>query len=107
MLHSIVASTWWLLEQLLLLVRLHHGNVALHVEVLLAVDDVMSCCLEGAICAGLEGLPVVAVWHARLSMLVALREAHGRGTSDRAIQIRLFCIVQIRPRVQLWQTNQT
>ena len=90
--------TWWLLEQLLLLMRLHYSDIALHVKVLLAVDDVMSCCLEGTIGAGLESLSVVAVWHARLRLLAALREAHRRGTSDRAIQIRLFCVVQIRMR---------
>ena len=54
--------TWWLLEQLLLLMWLHHGDIALHVKVLLAVDDVMSCLLEGIIGIRLEDLPVVAAW---------------------------------------------
>lgn len=80
--------TWWLLEQLLLLMRLHHGNIALHVKVLLAVDDVMSCLLEGIIGIWLEDLPVVAA-----GLRLALRHIHWRGASDRAIQIR-FRIIQ-------------
>ena len=66
-------ASWWLLEQLLLLMRLHHGNVALHVKILLAVDDVVSCCLKGTIGGRLEGLPVVVVWHSGLRLLAALR----------------------------------
>ena len=78
--------TWWLLEQLLLLMGLHHCNIALHVEVLLAIDDTVSCCLEGIINVRLKNLPVVTT---RLRLLAALRHIQGRGASDRAIQIRL------------------
>ena len=85
--------SWWLLEKLLLLMRLHHGYIALHVEVLLAVDDIVSCCLKGIIGGRLEGLPVVAVWHSRLMLLATLRHIYWRGASDRAIQIRLFRVV--------------
>ena len=75
--------TWWLLEQLLLLMRLHHSDIALHVKVLLAVDDVVSCLLEGIIGIRLEDLPVVAA-----GLRLALRHIQWRGASDRAIQIR-------------------
>ena len=76
----------WLIEQLLLLMRLHYCNIALHVKVLLAIDDIMGCSLEGIISVRLKDLPVVA---AMLSLLAALRHIHWRCASDRAIQIRL------------------
>ena len=84
-----------LLEQLLLLMRLHHSNIALHVKVFLAVNDVMSCSLERIIRVRLEDLPVVV---AGLRLLTALWHIHRRSASDRTIQIR-FRLVHIRSSI--------